>query len=106
MRKMKDEKEFLRFYFFLCKDHLIAENEKSLIDELYQENEAEGIDITNQFYKTYKEIRNNLFTCLKENNPDKDDLLLFAKSQKLMDRFTFICFVKIAICCPKTFSAG
>lgn len=92
MRKMKDEKEFLRFYFFLCKDHLIAENEKSLIDELYQENEAEGIDITNQFYKTYKEIRNNLFTCLKENNPDKDDLLLFAKSQKLMDRFTFICF--------------
>ena len=92
MRKMKDEKEFLRFYYFLCKDHLISENGRSLIDELYQENEAEGIDITNQFYRTYKEIRNNLFTCLKENNPDKDDLLLFTKSQKLMDRFTFICF--------------
>lgn len=74
MRKMKDEKEFLRFYFFLCKSHLIAETEKSLIDELYQENEAEGIDITNQFYKTYKTIRTDLFMCLKENNPDKDDL--------------------------------
>lgn len=92
MRKMKDEKEFLRFYFFLCKDHLIAEAEKSLIDELYQKNEVEGIDITNQFYRTYKTIRNNLFMCLKANNPDKDDLLLFIKSQKLMDRFTFICF--------------
>lgn len=92
MRKMKDEKEFLRFYFFLCKNHLIAETEKSLIDELYQENEAEGIDITNQFYKTYKTIRTNLFICLKENNPDKDDLFLFTKSQKLMDRFIFICF--------------
>lgn len=92
MRKMKDENEFLRFYYFLCKEHLIAETGKSIIDELYQENEAEGIDITNQFYSTYKMIRNNLFTCLKENNPDKDDLLLFTKTQKLMDRFTFICF--------------
>lgn len=92
MRKMKDEKEFLRFYYFLCKDHLIAENGRSLIDQLYQENEAEGIEITNQFYRTYKEIRNNLFTSLKENNSDKDDLMLFTKSQKLMDRLTFICF--------------
>ena len=92
MRKMKDEKEFLRFYYFLCKEHLIAETGKSLIDELYQENEAEGVDITNQFYSTYKAIRNNLFTCLKENNPDRDDIFLFTKSQKLMDRFIFICF--------------
>ena len=92
MRKMKDEKEFLRFYYFLCKDHLISETGKSLIDELYQENEAEGVDITNQFYKTYKEIRNNLFSTLKANNPDKDELLLFTKTQKLMDRFIFICF--------------
>lgn len=92
MRKMKDEKEFLRFYYFLCKDHLLSETGRSLLDELYQENEAEGIDITNQFYYTYKEIRNKLFTCLKENNPGRDDLFLFTKSQKLMDRFTFICF--------------
>lgn len=92
MRKMSDEDEFLRFYYFLCKDHLIAESGKSLIDELYQENEIEGIEITNQFYRTYKEIRNNLFLSLKEHNPDKDDLFLFTKSQKLMDRFTFICF--------------
>lgn len=92
MRKMKDEKEFLRFYYFLCRDHLISETGKSVIDDLYQENEAEGVDITNQFYKTYKEIRNNLFSTLKANNPDKGELLLFTKTQKLMDRFIFICF--------------
>ena len=92
MRKMKDEKEFLRLYYFLCKDHLIAESGKSVIDELYQENEAEGVEITNQFYSTYKTIRNNLFTSLKENNPGVDEILLFTKSQKLMDRFIFICF--------------
>ncbi len=92
MTKMNDEKEFLRFYYFLCKDHLIAEHGKSIIDELYIENEAEGIDISNKFYKDYKRIRNSLFSSLKENNPDKDELMLFTKTQKLMDRFTFICF--------------
>ena len=35
MRKMKDEKEFLRLYYFLCKDHLIAESGKSVIDVLH-----------------------------------------------------------------------
>ena len=92
MTKMCDEKEFLRFYFFMCKDNLIAEHGKSVIDELYIENEAEGVDISNKFYKDYKSIRNSLFASLKENNPGKDELLLFTKTQKLMDRFTFICF--------------
>lgn len=92
IRKMDDKTEFLKFYFLLCKEHLIEENEKSLIDKLYQENEEIGIEISNQFYKEYKEIRTNLYIHLKETNPEKDELLLFTKSQKIMDRFTFICF--------------
>ena len=92
IRKMDSEEEFLRFYFFLCKDHLISQTGKSKIDTLYQENEEMGVAISNDFYKTYKRIRNNLYVSLKENNPDKDELLLFTKSQKIMDRFIFICF--------------
>lgn len=92
IRKMDNESEFLRFYFFLCKDHLIEEKGKSLIDQLYQENEEMGIAISNDFYKSYKEIRNNLYASIKETNPEYDELLLFTKSQKIMDRFTFICF--------------
>lgn len=92
IRKMDSEEEFLRFYFFLCRDHLISAEGKSLIDELYQENEEMGVSISNDFYKTYKAIRNNLYARLKELNPDKDAVMLFTKSQKLMDRFTFICF--------------
>lgn len=91
IRKMDCEEEFIRFYFFLCKDHLLGEG-KSFIDNLYQENEEMGIAISNDFYKTYKEIRNNLYECLKKLNPNKDDLLLFTKTQKIMDRFIFICF--------------
>ena len=92
MRKMNNEQEFIRFYYFMCKEHLISETGKSVIDELYLEKEAEGVDISNQFYRTYKTYRNNLFMSLKENNPDKDELMLFEKAQKLMDRFIFICF--------------
>lgn len=92
IRKMDNEAEFLRFYFFLSKDNLIAENGKSFIDQLYQENEEIGASISKDFYKTYKEIRSNLYTSLKETNPDCDELLLFTKSQKIMDRFIFICF--------------
>lgn len=92
IRKMDEEKEFLRFYFFLCKDHLINEAGRSLIDELYQENEEIGAAISNDFYKTYKQLRTELYSNIKSLNADKDELLLFTKSQKIMDRFTFICF--------------
>ncbi len=92
MRKMNDANEFIRFYYFMCKENLISEVGKSVIDELYLQNEAEGLAISNKFYGQYNEIRNNLFSTLKENNPEIDDLTLFTKSQKLMDRFIFICF--------------
>ena len=92
IRKMDDESEFLRFYFLLCKDHLINKDEKSLIDNLYEENEQMGIKISNDFYNNYKTIRNDLYSSLKESNSDVDELLLFTKSQKLMDRFTFVFF--------------
>ena len=101
MRKMDDEKEFLRFYYFMCKDNLITETGKAVIDELYLENETEGVEITNQFYSSYKEIRNNLFLAMKENNPGKDEMLLFTKAQKLMDRFIFICFCEDCDLLPK-----
>ncbi|MCM1134553.1 MAG: N-6 DNA methylase, partial [Clostridium sp.] len=92
LREIKSEADFLRFYFLLCKEHLICEAGKSLIDELYRENEEMGIAISNDFYKTYKEIRDNLYADIKKLNPDRDSVMLFTKTQKIMDRFTFICF--------------
>ncbi len=92
LRKMDSEVEFLRFYFLLCKEHLIIDHGKSLIDSLYQENEEMGISISNKFYLSYKTIRNNLYERLKQLNPTKDEIMLFTKTQKIMDRFTFICF--------------
>lgn len=84
--------EFKRFYYLLCYGNLIKRDGKSTIDELYEKNEEEQKDISKLFYKDYKDTRLHLFERLKENNPEVDELILFEKSQKLMDRFIFVCF--------------
>ena len=56
--------------------------------------------ISKQFYSQYKAMRVELFEHLKQNNPDKDPLLLIAKTQKLLDRFIFVCFCEDANLLP------
>ncbi|MFA6923288.1 MAG: TaqI-like C-terminal specificity domain-containing protein [Bacteroidales bacterium] len=81
-----------RFLFLLQKKHLISKESESFVDILYRERqEAEQI-ISKQFYNQYKNLRIELFEHLKQNNSDKDELFLLTKSQKLLDRFIFICF--------------
>jgi len=51
-------------------------------------------DITKQLYKDYSSFRTELWQNLVSNNPDNDHLLLFKKTQKLLDRFLFIFFAE------------
>ncbi len=106
LRKMDNENEFIRFYFMLCKDHLICKDGESLIDNLYKENEEMGVAISNDFYKTYKEIRNRLYADLKALNTECDSIMLFTKTQKIMDRFTFICFCEDCGLLPQNIYKG
>lgn len=48
--------------------------------------------ITKALYKDYTDFKNALFADLCEQNKDTDELELFSKSQKLLDRFLFIFF--------------
>jgi hypothetical protein len=41
-------------------------------------------------------LRLDLFTHLKANNKGKDEFLLFNKTQKILDRFIFVCFCEDA----------
>lgn len=81
-----------RFFFLLQKDRLIAKNSESEIDALYRERQEQEQKITKEFYSGYKSIRLELFEHIKLNNPGKDELMVFAKTQKLLDRFIFIRF--------------
>lgn len=90
---LTDENEFKRFYFLLHKDRLIAKNrEQSMIDILYANNDIEEKQITNEFYKYYKNIRLSLHKHLINHNPGKNEITLLEKTQKILDRLIFIRF--------------
>lgn len=85
-----------RFFYILLKEHLISEFNESTIDKIYRERQEIEQTITKNFYNEYKTIRLDLFKHLKDNNKDKDELLLFNKTQKILDRFIFVCFCEDA----------
>lgn len=92
LQELLNTDKLKRFFFLLQKERLISQKGESFVDILYRERqEAEQI-ISKQFYNRYKNLRIELFEHLKQNNPGKDELLLLTKSQKLLDRFIFVCF--------------
>lgn len=91
---LTDEKEFLRFYYLLNKDNLISKSSNSTICKLYALNIQQEQNITREFYKTFKIIRQNLVKNIIENNCNIDPIIAIEKSQKLLDRIIFICFCK------------
>ncbi|MES2799304.1 MAG: DNA methyltransferase [Bacteroidota bacterium] len=50
--------------------------------------------ITKSLYKDYSEFKRALFANMVELNPQFDKLVLFKKTQKLLDRFLFIFFAE------------
>ncbi len=89
---LPENNNLLRFFLLLKKDHLIAEKGESFVDRLHKERQEEEQKITKDFYDTYKEKRLLLFRHLKDKNPETDELLIFNKTQKLIDRLIFVFF--------------
>ncbi len=48
--------------------------------------------ITKALYKDYSDFKNALWQNMVKNSPEADQLLLYRKTQKLLDRFLFIFF--------------
>lgn len=86
------EEEFKRFYFFFCKDNLIATGGESTIDVMANETMIAEKDITKKFYAGYRQARLSLLDHLIENNPEIEKTLLLEKTQKFLDRFVFTLF--------------
>ncbi|MEX2588593.1 MAG: transposase, partial [Chitinophagales bacterium] len=49
-------------------------------------------NITKQLYKDYSAFRTDLWHNMVKNHPQDDQLMMFKKTQKLLDRFLFIFF--------------
>ncbi|NIN47062.1 MAG: N-6 DNA methylase [Candidatus Aminicenantes bacterium] len=90
--KLSDPEEFRRFYYLLSAENLISKEGTSVIEALYKRNEADEESISKDFYSNYKQMRIHLFEHMKQHNPDRDEILLLEKTQKILDRFIFVCF--------------
>lgn len=106
--------EKLRFFIHNAVEHiefnlftLTAEEFKVLWLCLHADNLLSGIplkvkeesllaeeNITKQLYKDYSAFRTDLWKNMAKNHPKDDQLMLFKKTQKLLDRFLFIFFAE------------
>ncbi|KAF0200432.1 MAG: type II restriction enzyme methylase [Bacteroidetes bacterium] len=57
-------------------------------------------NITKKLYADYSKFREAIYNNLVKNNPETDKLLLFKKTQKLLDRFLFILFAEDRLLLP------
>lgn len=55
---------------------------------------TEEENVTKKLYKDYSDFKHDIFEDIVANNPGNDKLLLFRKTQKLLDRFLFIFFAE------------
>ena len=68
--------------------------EKGLPKKVKDASLTEEENVTKILYRDYSAFKHDIFESIKEHNPEYDKLLLFKKTQKLLDRFLFIFFAE------------
>lgn len=87
---------FTLLYLCLQKDNLL--NDVAL--KIKQQSATQEENITKKLYSDYSTFRNQLYTSIIALNPQYDKLVLFKKTQKLLDRFLFIFFAEDRLLLP------
>lgn len=77
---------------FICLS--LTSIESDLPKKIKNESVSNEDKITKDLYKDYSAFRKELFADMEQINPQYDRLLLFKKTQKLLDRFLFIFFAE------------
>ena len=82
------QEQFNLMYLILAFENIKNNIPKKLKDESLNQEDI----VTKKLYKDYSVFKRELFQNLILLNPDYDPLLLFQKSQKLLDRLLFLFF--------------
>ena len=85
-----NEEEFRELYLCLAWPQVKA----GIALQMKSESVSNEDQITKSLYKDYSQFKRVLFADIVERNPDYDKLLLFKKTQKLLDRLLFIFFAE------------
>ena len=96
----KDQFEVL--YLCLAYENIAAD----IPSKLKSESVSKEDEITKKLYKDYSVFKRELFQNLTQQNPDLDQLELFKKSQKLLDRLLFLFFGEDGGLLPVNFTRG
>lgn len=84
------ESEFQLLWLCLSAENLLNGVPLKVKEESLLEDEK----ITKHLYKDYAAFRNDMWHNMVKNNANEDKLLLFKKTQKLLDRYLFIFFAE------------
>jgi type I restriction-modification system DNA methylase subunit len=84
------EEEFATMWICLAYENLSTDLPK----RLKSESTSTEDHITKQLYKDYSAFKRALFDDLTTQNPTMDKLLLFRKTQKVLDRLLFVFFAE------------
>ena len=82
--------QFSMLWLCLAKDNLL----KGLPLKIKESSVLQEENITKKLYADYSKFRESIYNNLVKNNSETDKLLLFKKTQKLLDRFLFIFFAE------------
>jgi len=84
------EDEFKLFYLLLNSKNLLS----GVPQKIKEESRLHEESISDKLYKDYSRFKHKIYNNLVKNNPQYNRLLLFKKSQKLLDRILFILFAE------------
>ena len=91
-----NKKQFSLLWLCLSKDNVLNDIPKRIKESSVLKEE----DVTKKLYADYSTFRKEIYNNLVEKNPNTDKLLLFNKTQKLLDRFLFIFFAEDRLLLP------
>ena len=90
------QEQFSLMWLCLAKENLLTD----LPLKIKESSVVQEENITKKLYADYSKFREAIYNNLIKNNPETDKLLLFKKTQKLLDRFLFIFFAEDRLLLP------
>lgn len=89
-----DEAEFRRFIFILGADRVVPREGRSHLYDLLDASEKAGERLTQEYYRTYSQIRHDLLSALLDANQEVSPAEVLGAAQRLLDRTLFVAFAE------------
>ena len=91
-----NKEQFALLWLCLSKDNILS----NIPFNLKKSSVLQEENVTKKLYADYSKFRGQVYENIVKNNPDFNELLLFNKTQKLLDRFLFIFFAEDRLLLP------